>query len=116
MGILGQVSAYFGAVETQGRGTLHLHILVWFVHAPTADEMSELLKSPEFRDRVVAYIRANLRAYLPGLESRESIKEIPLEKEIAYSRPPNPESLNYKDQLQSMELRLARAEQLHGRL
>jgi hypothetical protein len=29
MGIFGEVSTYFGAVETNGRGMLHLHCLVW---------------------------------------------------------------------------------------
>jgi hypothetical protein len=74
--------------------------------------MSELLRTEEFRNRVVAYIRANLRAYLPGLESLATIKNIPREKNLAYNRPPNPDSLTYED-LQELELRLARAEQLH---
>jgi len=29
IGILGQVSNYFGVVETNGRGMLHLHCLIW---------------------------------------------------------------------------------------
>ena len=49
MGILGYVTAYFGTVESQGWGTLHLHLLIWLKHAPTSDEISELLKSEEFR-------------------------------------------------------------------
>jgi len=28
-GILGLVNAYYGCVESQGRGTLHCHMLVW---------------------------------------------------------------------------------------
>jgi hypothetical protein len=27
-GLLGKVQAYFGMVETQGRGTLHIHFLI----------------------------------------------------------------------------------------
>ncbi|ETV85619.1 hypothetical protein H257_02238 [Aphanomyces astaci] len=33
-GLFGHVKAYFGMVETQGRGTLHLHLLVWVHGAP----------------------------------------------------------------------------------
>ncbi|ETV63687.1 hypothetical protein H257_19383 [Aphanomyces astaci] len=33
-GLFGHVKAYFGMVETQGRGTLHLHLLVWVYGAP----------------------------------------------------------------------------------
>ncbi|GLB44644.1 putative G-quadruplex DNA unwinding [Lyophyllum shimeji] len=113
MGVFGKVAAYFGTVEAQGRGTLHLHLLVWLKHAPSADEILELLKTSDFRDRVVAYIRANLRAYLPGLESAEHVKSIPREKEIAYNRPPNPDAADYDEQLKSFELRLARTEQVH---
>ncbi|KIK22654.1 hypothetical protein PISMIDRAFT_651606, partial [Pisolithus microcarpus 441] len=33
-GILGFVSGYFGVVESQGRGSLHLHMLLWLNDAP----------------------------------------------------------------------------------
>jgi Helitron helicase-like domain at N-terminus len=113
MGILGRVSAYFGTVESQGRGTLHLHILIWLENTPNADEIKEMLKTEDFRAKVAAYIRANLRAYLPGLESVESVNMIPREPEIAWSRPPDPDAEDYDRQLESMELRLARTEQIH---
>ncbi|KIN98789.1 hypothetical protein M404DRAFT_157058 [Pisolithus tinctorius Marx 270] len=29
MGILGELSGYFSVVEAQGRGTLHMHMLLW---------------------------------------------------------------------------------------
>jgi hypothetical protein len=31
-GVLGPTKAYFGTVESQGRGSLHLHILLWLDH------------------------------------------------------------------------------------
>lgn len=113
MGIFGQVSAYFGVVESQGRGTLHLHILLWLMDSPTAEEMTTLLKGSEFRRKVVNFIQANLRAYTPGLESAESVASIPREKEIAFNRPPNPSSDYYEEELQKFELKLARMEQIH---
>lgn len=113
MGVLGEVSAYFGTVECQNRGTLHLHMLLWLKNTPTADELTTLLATEEFRAKMVAYIRANMRAYLPGLESEESIKAIPRSKEFAYARPPNPSSATYESDLRLFELRLARTEQLH---
>ena len=113
MGILGRVSAYFGLVESQGCGTLHLHILLWLVNVPTADEMAVLLQDPAFRECIIAYIQANLWSYLSGLESADSIQSIPIEKDVTYSRPPNPESNNYELLLARDELHLARTEQLH---
>lgn len=36
-GVFGNVIAYFAVVETQGRGTLHLHILMWLEGAGTSE-------------------------------------------------------------------------------
>lgn len=112
-GVFGRVAAYFGVVESQGRGTLHLHILLWLENAPTADEMRELLKTPEFRKKVATYIRANLRAYVPGLESADTVKAIPRQTDLAFNRPPNPNNENYDDEVANFELLLARSEQVH---
>ncbi|KAI9069658.1 hypothetical protein FKP32DRAFT_1608308 [Trametes sanguinea] len=87
-GVLGPVSAYIGAVETQGRGCLHLHMLLWLPNTPSPDE--------EFRQR-------NIRAYLPGLESAASTQAIPKDKGIAFSRPPDPTSTTYANDLSLFE-------------
>ena len=107
MGILGRISAYFGVIESQGRGTLHIHMLLWLMNAPTGDEMIELLKSEDFRQHIVAYIKANLRAYVPGLKSAASVKSIPTEKDIAWNRPRilqrmimKPQSSHFNEDLQ----------------
>ncbi|PCH40663.1 hypothetical protein WOLCODRAFT_168087 [Wolfiporia cocos MD-104 SS10] len=41
VGIFGRVSAYFGTVESQNRGTLHLHMLLWLLGVPTWETMRE---------------------------------------------------------------------------
>ncbi|KAK6977805.1 hypothetical protein R3P38DRAFT_2574225 [Favolaschia claudopus] len=76
--------------------------------------MVELLKQEPFRARIAAYIQANLRAHLPGLETAQSVKSIPVEKDIAYNRPPHPMVPDYGQQLKAFELRLARTEQVHS--
>ena len=113
MGVFGRVAAYFGTVESQGRGTLHLHLLVWLKHVPPPDEIMALLKTEAFRNRVLAFIQANFRAHLPGLESAESIAALPHNNEVSYSRPPNPDCEDYNAELQHAELALARMEQVH---
>ena len=52
IGILGHVSAYFGTVESQGRGTLHLHLLLWLDGVLSADDMCEWLKDEGFYVKV----------------------------------------------------------------
>jgi hypothetical protein len=113
MGIFGQVMAYFGIVESQNQGSLHLHLLLWLMGALTSEEMHKLLAAAAFRAQVLAYIRANLRAYVPGLDSAQSVKQIPNELEITYSRPIHPDTPDYDSQLANFELRLARSKQVH---
>ena len=38
-GVLGPLDEYFGTVETQGRGSLHLHLLVWILGSPPPAEL-----------------------------------------------------------------------------
>ncbi|EKM53755.1 uncharacterized protein PHACADRAFT_198177 [Phanerochaete carnosa HHB-10118-sp] len=106
VGVFGHVSAYFGVVESQGRGSLHLHMLIWLKDAPTSDEMHKLLKTESFCAKVQEYICTNLRAYVPRLDTVEDIKKAENEKEIAYSQPPDPDGENYAAELVSFERRL----------
>ena len=47
-GILGMVQSYIGTVEAQGRGSLHLHMLVWLKDAPLASAMRKALGTDAF--------------------------------------------------------------------
>ncbi len=87
MGVLGEIGAYFGVVECQGRGTLHFHCLIWLKNSPSADRIQELLKSEDFRQQMQSYIKANIRAYMPGLEDEETVKAMPARTDIAFNRP-----------------------------
>jgi len=112
-GILGRIRAYFGVVEAQGRGTLHLHMLMWLVGGPTSDEMRELLKRADFRERLANWIRANIRAHLDELSSAEAIKAVPKHSDVAYSRPVHPDHANYAALSRQMEVAVVRAAQVH---
>ncbi|KAI6143859.1 hypothetical protein EDD17DRAFT_1795140 [Pisolithus thermaeus] len=102
-GIFGHVNAYFGVVESQGWGSLHLHMLLWLMDAPMMEEMEVLLTQENFQEQVHAFIQANIWAYLPGLETVESIRNIANEVDIAYSRPLMPGTSNYDDSLSNFE-------------
>ncbi|KAF8484113.1 hypothetical protein JB92DRAFT_3131919 [Gautieria morchelliformis] len=109
-GILGEVNAYIGTVKSQGRATLHLHLLVWLKNAPSADEMHILLKSEHFHAKVSEYIKANMCGYLPGMSNAKEVQAIPIERELAYSRPPNPDSPDFDNEAKELERRLAETE------
>jgi len=115
IGIAGYVSAYFGTVEFQGRGSLHLHIIMWLKDAPSSDQMQTLLHEEGFRTRMVDFIRANIRSYVPGLECAEDIRRSKNEVEIAWSRPVDPRTTGdkYAHQLEAFERTIVRAKQVH---
>jgi Helitron helicase-like domain at N-terminus len=55
-GIFGTVNAYIGTVEAQGRGSLHLNLLVWLSRALTVNKMKDALGSSEFLEKVWIFI------------------------------------------------------------
>jgi hypothetical protein len=55
-GVLGPVKAYFGTVESQGRGSLHLHLLIWLDHDMKPADMKEKIQDANFRDKLKAYL------------------------------------------------------------
>lgn len=112
-GIVGKVAGYFGVVESQGRGTLHLHMFVWLKNAPSADEMLDLLTQPSFRAKVKTYIQHTFHAHVDGISSDEDVHSIPAEAEIGYSRPPDPSSVSYDEDFSAFERRVARTKQVH---
>lgn len=114
-GILGRLNAYFGTVECQGRGTLHLHMLLWLHNAPAPRRLKELLQTVEFRSKVVAYLKANVRSFLPQLATPAKVKEIPSEAEVAYSRCPDPKlpPATLLSHLEESEVKVVRTKQIH---
>ncbi|EGZ30429.1 hypothetical protein PHYSODRAFT_295232 [Phytophthora sojae] len=68
-GLFGKVQAYFGMVETQGRGTLHIHFLIWLSNCPTNSvQVDKLMRSPEgdrFRESVRAYAESIVSNTIP---------------------------------------------------
>ena len=109
-GAFGIIQAYIGTVEAQGRGTLHLHMLVWLKDAPTASVMQAALKDERFRARVAEFIRSTIRADIDG-KTTEAILQIPKKPGVSYSRPIDP--VLYQDDSIEEEKVLARSVQFH---
>src|SRR5436190_5461708 len=57
MGILGQVSNHYGVVETNGRGMLHLHALVWLTGNIAFNDLRDrILHDNHFATRMIRYL------------------------------------------------------------
>lgn len=55
-GVLGPAKAYFGTVENQGRGSLHLHLLIWLNHDFTPAQLKEKIQDEDFRQNLLRYL------------------------------------------------------------
>ncbi|KAH9046205.1 hypothetical protein EDB84DRAFT_1629053 [Lactarius hengduanensis] len=91
-GILGDVDACVGTVEAQGRGTLHLHMVLWLKGSPPSHQMKEMLQTPEFR---------------------ADVQSIPRETRVSFSRPVDPRMPQYDVLQKQAEERIARSVQVH---
>ncbi|KAJ3567669.1 hypothetical protein NP233_g6214 [Leucocoprinus birnbaumii] len=111
-GLLGKVQCYVGTVEAQGRGTLHLHIVLWLEGAPCASDMVIHLQNPRFRARICQFIRMHITADIDGMNTDE-LHRMPRQTDYAYSRPLDPDDSNFAGLYDERQRLLARAVQLH---
>jgi hypothetical protein len=111
-GIFGKVQAYVGSVEAQGRGTLHLHMLLWLQGGPPASVMEAALKCEEFKAKVVNFIRSTISGDIGGM-LKEEILAMKKEDDLSTSRPIHPRSIGYKQECRVLMPKLARQLQVH---
>ena len=88
-GIFGTVKSYVGTVEAQGRGALHLHILLWLEGAPTARELRHALTTESFCEKMKDYIKNTIQADLGGRDTA-GVVAMPKLEAISYSQPVDP--------------------------
>ena len=55
-GVLGPIKAYFGTVESQGRGSLHLHLRAWLDHDMKPTDLKQKIQDPAFQQKLLAYL------------------------------------------------------------
>ena len=55
-GVFGPIKSYYGTVESQGRGSLHLHMLLWLNDTPSPARLREAIKSETYRRRLIDYL------------------------------------------------------------
>ena len=66
-GLFGKCTAYYGTVEAQARGTLHLHMLIWIDGHPSPQEMRDAMSaSPEYTAQVFSWLESLIKSELLG--------------------------------------------------
>lgn len=73
-GVLGSIKAYFGTVESQGRGSLHLHMLIWLDHDLAPSQLKASVQNEKFRDDLLKYLEDIIKQDLSGF-SVDNIEE-----------------------------------------
>ncbi|KAF9055462.1 hypothetical protein BDZ89DRAFT_938054 [Hymenopellis radicata] len=96
-GVFGRVKHYYGVVEAQNRGSLHLHILVWLEGALSPKQIQERCTiDNEFKTRLFSWLDSIIKYELPKdgpLEDTLSAKD----KRSLLSRPPHPDLPNFEE-------------------
>jgi hypothetical protein len=73
-GVLGPIKAYFGTVESQGRGSLHLHLLIWIDHDMKPADMKEKIQNSGFREKLQAYLEDIIKEDLDEFKDKHVIE------------------------------------------
>ena len=71
-GVLGPIKAYFGTVESQGRGSLHLHLLIWLDHDMKPTDMKEKIQNTDFREKLKAYLDDIIKEDLDDFRDKDA--------------------------------------------
>jgi hypothetical protein len=73
IGIFGEVSTYFGVVEANGRGMLHLHCLVWLAgNLDFFDLRGKMLNDPEFARQMIEYLESIILEHIDARDDDDS--------------------------------------------
>ena len=113
-GILGRVSGYFGTVETQNRGSLHLHMLVWMHGAISGDIVADrLADGSDFAASLQAYLSKIIFEEFPdGVPADDDFHDDP-DKSVACARPPHPQDDDFDLRAKERLTKLVKACNVH---
>lgn len=94
-GVFGRCTSYYAMVETQGRGTLHCHMLVWLKgHLSPQALRDRMVASDEYRTKMFKWLEDLIKCHLPG-ETRcvEESEGKNLQRPMRMSCDPHPASV-----------------------
>lgn len=92
-GIFGRLVAYFGTVENQCRGSLHLHMLLW-LQGVTPASVREYIQDPEQERHFIAFLESIIRERLPDKMGER-------EEAPACYRCPDPDESTFEEKFES---------------
>ncbi|CAF4079882.1 unnamed protein product, partial [Rotaria sordida] len=101
-GVLGPIKAYFGTVESQGRGSLHLHLLIWLDHDMTPAYMEEKIQNVDFREKLKAYLEDIIKEDLDEFKDKQVFENLNVPR--LFNTPPRLSQDNIYAALRTIDL------------
>ncbi|KAJ7572015.1 hypothetical protein C8J56DRAFT_809857 [Mycena floridula] len=90
-GVFGRVKHYYGVIEAQNQGSLHLHIIIWLEGALSPLMIqTKCIQDPEFKQHLFTWLESIFKHALPeGTMSIEGPRAA--QTQCLLSRPPHPD-------------------------
>ncbi|KAJ4465427.1 hypothetical protein C8R41DRAFT_729476, partial [Lentinula lateritia] len=99
-GIFGKVSVYYGVVEAQGRGSLHIHLLIWLENGMSPIEIKQRCdSSPVFASKLIAWYNDVFSQNMPENTHPYIRTEGMYKRQPVMSRPRNADSAEFCSEL-----------------
>ena len=114
IGVIGRTKAHYGTVETQGRGSLHLHILFWVHGSVTPVDMANKLQEEPFPTDLLNYLDGIIFEQFPnGVVPSQTDSSYDTNKNVSSDRPPLENDPNFRDLLEKQLAALVQKCQVH---
>ena len=96
-GIFGQIAGYFGCIEEQGTGTLHIHMLVWLHGFVSRSKLESKFNDDDFKKNLLNYLESIIKqGYLDDIYTDNSNIDV---SQISCKRPVDPKDEEFKSKL-----------------
>ncbi|KAJ3720729.1 hypothetical protein DFJ43DRAFT_960931, partial [Lentinula guzmanii] len=96
-GVFGKVSVYYGVVEAQGRGTLHLHLLIWLKHGLSPLDIKHRYDNdPVWAKKLLNWYDDVFSQSIPEGSVPYDHKNALYKRQPVMSRPLNPSDSNFE--------------------
>ncbi|CAF1023771.1 unnamed protein product, partial [Rotaria magnacalcarata] len=110
-GVLGHTKAYFGTVQSQGRGSLHLHLLIWLNHDFTPTQLKQQIENEDFRQKLLKYLEDIVKEDLD--QFREEAERVEKEVIPACLPTPNPTHDDFQRIFRNDVVRIVETSNIH---
>ena len=96
-GIFGHIAGYFGCIEEQGTGTLHIHMLVWLQGFVSRSELESKFNDENFKKRLLEYLESIIKqGYLDDFDAESTNIDV---SEVSCKRPVDPTEEEFESKL-----------------